>query len=137
MFLDENNQLRHCILVMFCCPIFITFARFYLGIHIDETVISLSKGYIYYDSVNIEVSLEDMDFSTYRGKATYKEIQNYVLEKFNLKVSTLNISQVKRKSGISMGTNYNKSKYENIKIPQCTPEKEKAILDALKHFSII
>lgn len=36
-----------------------------------------------------------------------------------------------------MGTNYNKSKYENIKIPQCTPEKEEAILDALKHFNII
>lgn len=102
-----------------------------------ETVVSLSKGYIDHDSVNIEVSLEDMDFSAYRGKATYKEIQNYVLEKFNLKVSTLNISQVKRKSGISMGTNYNKSKSENIKIPQCTPEKEEAILDALKHFNII
>lgn len=102
-----------------------------------ETVVSLSKGYIDHDSVNIEVSLEDMDFSAYRGKATYKEIQNYVLEKFNLKVSTLNISQVKRKSGISMGTNYSKSKSENIKIPQCTPEKEEAILDALKHFNII
>lgn len=102
-----------------------------------ETVVSLSKGYIDHDSVNIEISLEDMDFSAYRGKATYKEIQNYVLEKFNLKVSTLNISQVKRKSGISMGTNYNKSKSENIKIPQCTPEKEEAILDALKHFNII
>lgn len=102
-----------------------------------ETVVSLSKGYIDHDSVNIEISLEDMDFSAYRGKATYKEIQNYVLEKFNLKVSTLNISQVKRKSGISMGTNYNKSKSENVKIPQCTPEKEEAILDALKHFNII
>lgn len=50
---------------------------------------------------------------------------------------TLNISQVKRKSGISMGTNYNKSKSENVKISQCTPEKEQAILDALKHFNII
>lgn len=102
-----------------------------------ETVVSLSKGDIDHDSVNIEVSLEDIDFSEYREKATYKEIQNYVLEKFNLKVSTLNISQVKRKSGISMGTNYNKSKSEKIKIPQCTPEKEQAILDALKHFNII
>lgn len=102
-----------------------------------ETVVSLSKGYIDHDTIDIEISLEDMDFSAYRGKATYKEIQNYVLEKFNLKVSTLNISQVKRKSGISMGTNYNKSKSENIKIPQCTLEKEKAILDALKHFNII
>ncbi len=109
---------------------------FPMTVHV-ETVVSLSKGYIDHDSVNIEVSLEDMDFSAYRGKATYKEIQNYVLERFNLKVSTLNISQVKRKSGISMGTNYNKSKSENIKIPQCTPEKEEAILDALKHFNII
>lgn len=102
-----------------------------------ETVVSLSKGYIDHDTIDIEISLEDMDFSAYRGKATYKEIQNYVLEKFNLKVSTLNISQVKRKSGISMGTNYNKSKSENVKIYQCTPEKEDAILDALKHFNII
>ena len=32
---------------------------------------------------------------------------------------------------------YNKSKKEKQIIPQCTPEKEEAIMDALRHFKMI
>ena len=60
-----------------------------------------------------------------------------ILEKFDLKVSTLYIAQIKKKCGIELREHYNKSKKEKQVIPQCTPEKEEAIMDALKHFKMI
>lgn len=71
------------------------------------------------------------------SKATYDDIKSYVLEKHGLKVSSLYISQVKRKCGLDVGQNYNLSKKENAKVPQCPPEKEAAIMEALKHFQMI
>ena len=56
---------------------------------------------------------------------------------FQLKVSTLYIVQIKRKCGIELREHYNKSKKEKQIIPQCTPEKEEAIMDALRHFKMI
>ena len=71
------------------------------------------------------------------SKATYKEIQEYVLEKFGLKVSNLYISQVKRKCGIEVGENYNLPKSEDSRQPQCQVEKDKAIMDALERFGMV
>lgn len=39
--------------------------------------------------------------------------------------------------GLEVGQNYNLSKSENPKVPKCPPEKEAAIMDALKHFQMI
>lgn len=78
-----------------------------------------------------------MDLTSAESKATYDEIKAYVLEKHGLKVSSLYISQVKRKYGLDVGQNYNLSKKEDAKVPQCPPEKEAAIKDALKHFQMI
>nr|WP_330393407.1 hypothetical protein [Anaeromicropila populeti] len=36
-----------------------------------------------------------------------------------------------------MGTNYNLPKSEDARVPQCPPDKEKAITNALKHFKMI
>jgi hypothetical protein len=54
-----------------------------------------------------------------------------------LKVSSLYIAQVKQKCGIIERENYNKPKSEDAKQPQCPPDKEKAIKEALKHFGMI
>ena len=59
------------------------------------------------------------------------------MNKFGFKVSTLYIAQTKRKFGIEVKEHYNKSKKENQRVPQCTPEKEEAIMDALRHFKMI
>ena len=107
-----------------------------LSCHV-ETVVLLSKGEIHSQKVRVEFSMEDMDMSGFQKGATYDEIKAYVLEKFGLKVSTLYISQVKRKCGLEVGQSYNQAKSENTKVPQCPPEKEKAIMDALKHFGMI
>lgn len=71
------------------------------------------------------------------GGATYSEIQQWVQAEYGLKVSSLYISQVKRKCGLDVGQNYNLSKKEDAKVPQCPPEKEAAIEAALKHFKMI
>ena len=52
-------------------------------------------------------------------------------------MSSLYVAQVKRKHGIIEQENYNKSKTENAKVPQCPPEKEAAIRAALEHFGLI
>ena len=65
------------------------------------------------------------------------KLRNIYQKKFDLKVSTLYITQIKRKCGIELRENYNKSKKEKQVIPQCTPEKEEAIMDALRHFKMI
>ena len=102
-----------------------------------ETVVLLSKGEIDSKKVRVEFSLEDMDMSGFQKGATYEQIKAYVLEKFELKVSSLYISLIKRKCGLDVGQNYNLSKKENAKVPKCPPEKEAAIMDALKYFQMI
>ena len=102
-----------------------------------ETVVLLSKGEIDSKKIRVEFSLEDMDTSGFQQGATYGQIKERVLEQTGLKVSSLYISQVKRKCGLDVGQNYNLSKKEDAKVPQCPPEKEAAIMNALKHFQMI
>ena len=54
-----------------------------------------------------------------------------------LKVSSLYIAQIKKKCGLDVGENFNLPKSENARQPQCTPEKEEAIMQAFKHFGIV
>ena len=87
--------------------------------------------------VKIDFSLENLDLSELKGKATYEQIKDYVREQTGFKVSTLFISQVKRKCGLEVGESYNKPKSEDARQPQCTPEKEEAIMQALRHYGMI
>lgn len=102
-----------------------------------ETVVLLSKGMFDSRKVKVDFSLEDMDLSEFKGKATYEQIKAYVLEQTGLKVSSLYIGQIKKKCGLDVGENFNLPKSENARQPQCTPEKEEAIMQAFKHFGIV
>ena len=86
--------------------------------------------------INIDVDVEEM-VQDKRGLATYEQIKDYVLEHSGLKVSSLYIAQVKQKCGIIERENYNKPKSEDAKQPQCPPEKEKAIMEALRYYGMI
>ena len=101
-----------------------------------ETVVLLSKLQSK-EHIEIEVKMDELDLTAAESKATYEEIREYVLEHTGLKVSHLYIAQVKQKYGIIERENYNKPKSENAKQPQCPPEKEKAITEALRHFGMI
>lgn len=87
--------------------------------------------------VDIKLDLDEFDVTKSEMKPTYDDIKKYVLDEFWLKVSTLYISQVKRKLGLEVGGIYNKPKTENEKQPQCPADKEKLITAALKHFKMI
>ncbi len=52
-------------------------------------------------------------------------------------VSIDQASGLKQKHGIIERENYNKPKPENAKQPQRSPEQEKAITEALRHFGMI
>ena len=51
-----------------------------LSFHV-ETVVLLSKGMVDSRKVKVDFSLEDMDLSEFKGKATYEQIKAYVLER--------------------------------------------------------
>ena len=105
------------------------------GVHV-ETVVLLSQQKPD-DTIEIDLDLDELDATAAETKATYEEIKAYAWDKHHLKVSSLYISQIKRKCGLEVGQNYNLSKSENPKVPKCPPEKEAAIMDALKHFQMI
>lgn len=101
-----------------------------------ETVCLLSKLNAK-QHIEVDIHMDELDLTDAEKKATYSEIKEYVLEHTGLKVSSLYIAQVKQKCGIIERENYNKPKSDDTKQPQCPPDKEKAIKEALKHFGMI
>ena len=110
---------------------------------------------VFEEQVKVDFSLEDMDLTELRGKATYAQVKEYILNEFGLKVSSLYIAQVKKKCGLEVGENFNLPKSEGTRgpvdlssartgavaettrQPQVTPEKEEAIMKAFRHFGVI
>ena len=101
-----------------------------------ETVCLLSKLNAK-QHIEVDIHMDELDLIDADKKAPYSEIKEYVLEHTGLKVSSLYIAQVKQKCGIIERENYNKPKSDDTKQPQCPPDKEKAIKEALKHFGMI
>lgn len=113
------------------CPV----DQFGMTVHV-ETVCLLSKLNAK-QHIEVDIHMDELDLTDAEKKATYSEIKEYVLEHTGLKVSSLYIAQVKQKCGIIERENYNKPKSDDAKQPQCPPDKEKAIKEALKHFGMI
>ena len=103
-----------------------------------ETVCLLSKLCEAKHHVSVKMDMDEMDLTSAESKATYEEIKKYVAEHNDgMKVSSLNIAQVKRKCGLELAENFNLPKIENSRQPQCPKEKEEAIVEALKAFRMI
>lgn len=101
-----------------------------------ETVILLYRKTLD-DRIEVDLNLADLYATSAEMKVTYEEIKQYVLKETGLKASSLYISPIKWKCGLGFGENYNLSKNENVRVPQCPDDKEKAIRAALKHFAMI
>ena len=101
-----------------------------------ETVALLSK-LNQVEHVDVLVDMNELDLTAAESKPTYREIQDYVKQQTGLNVSNLNVAQVKRKYGLIERANYNLPKKEKSRTPGCLPEKEEAIVEALKHFGCI
>lgn len=86
--------------------------------------------------IEIDLEMSELDLTRAESKATYKEIGEYVQDKYGLQVSRLYIAQVKREFGIIERINYNVGEGKS-RVPKVTPEKREAIIDALKYFQMI
>ena len=47
--------------------------------------------------IEVKVDMDELDLTSAEAKATYKEIQDWVQEKYGFHVTNLNIAQVKQK----------------------------------------
>ena len=124
--------------LLFCVPMLLTRLNPCVPIlattHVETVCLLVLRNPVTH--INIDVDVEEM-VQDKRGLATYGQIKEYVLEHSGLKVSSLYIAQVKQKHGIIERENYNKPKSEDARQPQCPPEKERAITEALKHFGML
>ena len=111
-----------------CVPMLVT-------IHVETVVKLVRKAPDAY--IDITVDMDELDLTASEAKATYEEIKQYILDKYDTKVSNLYIAQVKEKYGIIERENYNKPKSENSKQPQCPAEKVEMIEEALRDFKMI
>lgn len=111
-----------------CCDMF-------AGTPHVETVILLSRKAPDAE-IKVRLDMSELDITSAESKATYKEIQEYVKNKYDLHVTNLYIAQVKREFGIIERENYNTGEGK-AKVPQVTAEKREAIIDALKYFQMI
>ena len=102
-----------------------------------ETVCLLSKLSEAKHHIEVKVDMDELDLTSAEAKATYKEIQDWVQEKYGFHVTNLNIAQVKQKHGIIERENYNKPKTPDSKQPGCPEDKIKAIEDAMRNFQMI
>lgn len=88
--------------------------------------------------ISVPYEPKDAEYlKSYPGTATYEEIKEWILTKYNFKVSSLYVAQVKAKHGLEMRDCYNRPRSENSRQPQVPKEKEKMIEEALRHFRMI
>lgn len=88
---------------------------------------------------NIEVTMDftDLKLKQKPEKITYKKIQEYIENKYQFKVHTAYIAEVKRMHGLDVRDAYNLVDNPKSKRKHPIPEKVKAIEDALRHFNIL
>ena len=115
----------------------------------EETVVSLShKNADSHINVNVEFGDEEGQIpideiarkaEEYRPseRVTYKIIQEYIENKYNFKVHTAYIAEVKRDLGLPMYDAPNTVEELKQERKHPTPEKVEAIKDALRHFGVI
>lgn len=87
-----------------------------------NSVITKSLGY----EIKVRLDMSELDITSAESKATYKEIQEYVKNKYDLHVTNLYIAQVKREFGIIERENYNTGEGK-AKVSQVTAEKGKLL----------
>ena len=98
-----------------------------------ETIVLLSK--LPDTTVEVEIDMDELEETAGQTKATYPVIKQYILDNYGFKVPSLYIAQVKRKYGLEVRENYNKPWSENSRpAPNVPPEKEQAIVEALRYF---
>lgn len=137
----ENGQILKSVHLQFplaCGGVVSDIINFDLGSH-DETCVLMTKLKVELSScekIPVKIDLKDIDLTSAEAKATYGKIKKFVFEKYGVKVSSLNIAQVKADCGITERDCYNKAsgKYRQ---PKCPQVKKDYIVEAFKYFKMI
>ena len=79
-------------------------------------------------------NLVSTDKEPHYGK--YGIMRKTYLKEHRPAMYSLYIAQIKKKCGLDVGENFNPAKSENARHPQCTLEKEDAIMQAFRHFCL-
>ena len=98
-----------------------------------ETVAVLSRKSASKSFIPVSISPKDMGLSEEKEQPTYANICDYVQKTHGMKVSSLNVAQMKAECGLETQADRSGDK----KQPKCPPEKREAILDAFRHFGLI
>ena len=112
--------------------------QFPMTVHV-ETVVLLGRKKSTEDMVYAYVDYEPEDdayLHGMKGNATYREIKEWIKAEYGMSVSSLYVAQIKDKCGFEKRQNYNIGE-NKAHVPNCPPEKEKAILKAFKHFRMV
>ena len=114
------------------------FDNFPETVHVETVVLLSQLRQKPDDYIDVDIDVAELEGTSAETKATYEKIKKYVAEHNDgMKVSSLNIAQIKRKCGLELAENFNLPKSENARQPQCPKEKEEAIVEALKAFQMI
>ena len=100
-----------------------------------ETIVCLSK--LADTHIEMEIDPEELNTITAKVSPTYPEIKAYVLEHHGIKVSSLAISQTKKKCGLEVGECYNLPSGHGRPPTNLTPEREAAIRNAFQYYGLI
>ncbi len=90
------------------------------------------------------MSVSSLYVAQIKDKCGFEKRQNYnigenkaqIKAEYGMSVSSLYVAQIKDKCGFEKRQNYNIGE-NKAHVPNCPPEKEKAILKAFKHFRMI
>lgn len=104
-----------------------------ISMHV-ETCVLLSNERNQHYNVSIEVDVNEKYHQ--HKKVTYKDIQDYVKEKYNFFAHSTYISEVKRECGLDVHEPYN-SVENPVREYHCTEERKEQIKEALRHFGMI
>ena len=87
----------------------------------------------------IMVNIADYDTETHfqTKKATYSDIQAWVLETYGERVKTFDISRAKKRCGLSQYEYKGHKATEGYQPPKSRERKEDLVIEAFKHFGII
>lgn len=92
------------------------------------------------DHINIRLEISELDAIPKR-QATYKQIKEYIMDKYGVKIHTEFIAALKHEYGIIERENYNVTKKEEEEYLKnkrhCDEQKRKYIVEAFEHFGMI
>lgn len=82
-------------------------------------------------------TINELPLTKTESKPSYETIKDYVMAKYNISLSTLDIANAKDLFYIKERENYNVSKNPNYKKPSLTEEKKIVLKEAFEHFKMI